>query len=183
MTEKSAVIAGLLDDIKILINNQGILANNQETILTIVRNIEKIVSYLKAKSDINAEERIAKIERMASIPDRAVEEEMSPKAILTQSEVSEFDRMLEERESNKKKELDVRKAVKIIEKNRKSKGKSTEVDGYIKIETPKALQISVAGNTEWYPKSTIHSTYDVKDEDIQSFMIDRWILKKNKVIE
>lgn len=87
---------------------------------------------------------------------------------------SELDRMFEERG------LVVEEKVTV---NGKPKGKRLEVDGYIKVKTEKALQISIMGSVEWYPKSTVHSQYDEMDTGIQSFMIDKWVLKKNGVIE
>jgi hypothetical protein len=56
-----------------------------------------------------------------------------------------------------------------------------QIHGTIKGESNKALLISFNGNEMWFPKSVIHSDYTSEKEAGQSFLIDTWILKKNKV--
>ena len=59
--------------------------------------------------------------------------------------------------------------------------KVAQIHGTIKGESNKALLISFNGNEMWFPKSVIHSEYSSKKEVDQSFLIDTWILKKNKI--
>jgi len=56
-----------------------------------------------------------------------------------------------------------------------------EINVKIKIESPKALLISLdTGNEFWVPKSTVHSQYDVNNkENYQKLLIDKWIIDKN----
>ena len=75
-----------------------------------------------------------------------------------------------------------------IEKNTENSANSTSTSDKVKIngaingETEKALLLNFEGNEIWVPKSTIHSQFkSVKGED-QSFLIDDWILKRNKVL-
>ncbi|MHA1272286.1 MAG: hypothetical protein ACTSQP_08300 [Promethearchaeota archaeon] len=57
------------------------------------------------------------------------------------------------------------------------------VEGLIKGETPKALLINFNSIGEiWIPKSTIHSDYISGKNIVQEFLIDSWVLKKNKII-
>jgi hypothetical protein len=60
-----------------------------------------------------------------------------------------------------------------------------EVNAKIKAESPKALLISIDTDQElWVPKSTIHSTYNVKNkEGYQKMIIDEWIVERNRKIE
>jgi len=38
------------------------------------------------------------------------------------------------------------------------------------------------GKTEnWFPKSTIKSQYSPEKESLQTFLIDSWIIEKNKI--
>ncbi len=59
----------------------------------------------------------------------------------------------------------------------------TEVEAKIKVESPKALLITLdSGDEVWIPKSTIHSEYDVKEkEKSQKFIVDKWIIEKYKI--
>ena len=56
-----------------------------------------------------------------------------------------------------------------------------EINVKIKVESPKALLISLdTGNEFWVPKSTVHSQYDVNNkENYQKLLIDKWIIDKN----
>jgi hypothetical protein len=58
-----------------------------------------------------------------------------------------------------------------------------EISAKIKAKSPKAILIDINGDKEfWIPKNTIHSKYDLEDrEKIQKFLVDRWIIKKNKI--
>ena len=60
-----------------------------------------------------------------------------------------------------------------------------EVNVKIKAESPKALLIATDTEQElWVPKSTIHSTYDVKNKEaFQKMIIDEWIVERNRKIE
>ncbi len=67
--------------------------------------------------------------------------------------------------------------------NNKNSNKIQSIDGIIKGETDKALLIQFDGGTEvWIPKSRIHSSFDKNKNVNQKFMIDDWILEKNKVV-
>lgn len=59
---------------------------------------------------------------------------------------------------------------------------TTEINAKVKAEGPKTLLIALDSNQEfWIPKSTIHSTYDVKEkEKFQKLMVDKWIIEKNQ---
>ena len=59
-----------------------------------------------------------------------------------------------------------------------------EISAKIKVESPKALMITLeSGEEYWIPKSTVHSEYAVKNKEIlQKLVVDRWIIKKNKVL-
>ena len=57
-----------------------------------------------------------------------------------------------------------------------------EIDGSIKTETEKALLIVFkSGQEVWFPKSTIHSNYKPEVNTNQLFLIDKWIIEKNKI--
>ncbi|MFW9930275.1 MAG: hypothetical protein ACFFD1_12845 [Candidatus Thorarchaeota archaeon] len=56
-----------------------------------------------------------------------------------------------------------------------------QIHGIIKGKSNKALLISFDGNEMWFPKSVIHSDYSSEKEVDQSFLIDKWILNKNKI--
>ncbi|MFX0024530.1 MAG: hypothetical protein ACFE9S_19605 [Candidatus Hermodarchaeota archaeon] len=57
------------------------------------------------------------------------------------------------------------------------------VKGSIKKETNKALLIQFDNNIEiWIPKSKIRSGFENTKDIIQKFIIDSWILNKNKII-
>ena len=59
----------------------------------------------------------------------------------------------------------------------------SNVDGTISGETYKALLINFnSGKEIWIPKSTIHCQYIPKQNLAQKFLIDNWVLKRNKII-
>ncbi len=60
---------------------------------------------------------------------------------------------------------------------------TTEIEAKIKVESPKALLITLnSGDEVWIPKSTIHSEYDVKEkEKSQNFIVDKWIIEKYRI--
>ncbi|TFG21718.1 MAG: hypothetical protein EU533_05105 [Promethearchaeota archaeon] len=59
-----------------------------------------------------------------------------------------------------------------------------EISAKIKAESPKALLISFDEQEFWVPKSTIHSGFDVNNkETVQKFIIDQWIVERNRKIE
>jgi len=59
----------------------------------------------------------------------------------------------------------------------------TKIDGSINGETEKALLIKFisSGQEMWIPKSTIHCQFSPRKNIEQSFLIDNWILKRNKI--
>jgi len=60
--------------------------------------------------------------------------------------------------------------------------KVKKIEGIIKGETEKGLLLQMNNNNEhWFPKSTLKSTYDSVKGSKQSFIIETWILEKNKV--
>jgi len=71
-------------------------------------------------------------------------------------------------------------------KNQSEKGmlkSKSNVDGMISGETDKAILISFDSDKEiWIPKSSIHCQYIPRKNLTQKFLIDNWILKKNKII-
>lgn len=59
---------------------------------------------------------------------------------------------------------------------------TTKVQGMITGETEKAVLLKLnGGNENWFPKSTIKSHYSPEKEISQIFLIDSWILEKNKI--
>jgi len=71
----------------------------------------------------------------------------------------------------------------IDQKTRDFTKEKINVDGSIQGETKKALLIQFnSGDELWIPKSTIHGKYVPKKNKDQKFLIDDWILKKNKII-
>ena len=60
--------------------------------------------------------------------------------------------------------------------------KITQIYGAIRGESNKALLLNLSdGHEIWFPKSVIHSDYSPEKEVNQSFLVDTWILKKNKI--
>ena len=71
----------------------------------------------------------------------------------------------------------------IEQKARDFTKEKANVEGSIQGETKKALLIQFnSGDELWIPKSTIHGKYVPKKNKAQKFLIDDWILKKNKII-
>lgn len=59
----------------------------------------------------------------------------------------------------------------------------SRIEGAIRGETEKALLINFnSGKEIWIPKSTIHCQYTPRKNLTQKFLIDNWILKRNKII-
>ena len=57
-----------------------------------------------------------------------------------------------------------------------------KVVGEIKDSTEKALLITFStGNKVWIPKSTIKSKFNEESKEKQNFLIDSWVLQKNKI--
>ena len=60
----------------------------------------------------------------------------------------------------------------------------TEIKGSIKGQTDKAILITFKGEQEaWVPKSAIHSKLIDKIGIDQSFLIENWVLEKNKILD
>jgi len=60
--------------------------------------------------------------------------------------------------------------------------KVKKIEGIIKGETEKALLLKTTNDSEfWIPKSTIKSEYHPEKASKQSFLIDSWIIEKNKI--
>ena len=58
----------------------------------------------------------------------------------------------------------------------------TKVQGVIAGETEKAVLLKLNNGAEnWFPKSTIKSHYSPEKETSQTFLIDSWIIEKNKI--
>ena len=67
--------------------------------------------------------------------------------------------------------------------NNNNSDKASQITGSLKGETAKALLINFQSGKElWIPKSTIHSNYQIEKNVNQKFLIDTWILKKNKIL-
>ena len=57
-----------------------------------------------------------------------------------------------------------------------------KVEGVITGETDKAVLLKLnSGAENWFPKSTIKSQYSSEKETSQTFLIDSWIIEKNKI--
>ncbi len=71
----------------------------------------------------------------------------------------------------------------IINSEKKLLRELSNIEGIIKGETEKALLIDFnSGKENWIPKSTIHCQYNPKKKLSQKFLIDNWILNRNKII-
>jgi RNase P/RNase MRP subunit p29 len=57
-----------------------------------------------------------------------------------------------------------------------------KISGAINGETEKALLLNFEGREFWVPKSKIHSKFNNVKGESQSFLIEDWILKKNKIV-
>jgi hypothetical protein len=61
---------------------------------------------------------------------------------------------------------------------------TVEIKAKIKVESPKALLVNLDSDQEfWIPKSTVHNEYDVKSKDLQTFVVDKWIIDKHKILK
>ncbi len=61
---------------------------------------------------------------------------------------------------------------------------TVEITAKIKVESPKALLITLQSNEEfWIPKSTVHNEYNVKNKEFQKFIVDKWIIEKHKILK
>ena len=59
----------------------------------------------------------------------------------------------------------------------------TQIEGLIKSESTKAILIEFNSDMKiWIPKSTIHSEYNPRKNSIHNFLIENWILRKNKLL-
>jgi len=60
-----------------------------------------------------------------------------------------------------------------------------EIKAKIKVESPKALLITLESDTEfWIPKSTIHNNYDVENKKkLQTLNVDKWIIEKQRILK
>lgn len=60
-----------------------------------------------------------------------------------------------------------------------------EIKAKLKVESPKALLITLeTGEEFWIPKSTIHTSYEAENKDkFQTFIVDKWIIEKNKILK
>jgi hypothetical protein len=74
----------------------------------------------------------------------------------------------------------------IISKDTFKTGKANKartVKGEIQKATDKALLIQFQDGLEaWIPKSTVHNDFSTENPQLQSFLIESWILEKNKVL-
>jgi len=63
-----------------------------------------------------------------------------------------------------------------------SESNLTKVEGVIAGVTDKAVLLKLnSGAENWFPKSTIKSQYTHEKETSQTFLIDSWIIEKNKI--
>jgi len=70
----------------------------------------------------------------------------------------------------------------IIVEEISSKDDLTAVKGIITGETEKAVLLKLDNGSEnWFPKSTIKSEYSPEQVTFQKFLIDSWIIEKNKI--
>ena len=83
-------------------------------------------------------------------------------------------------EQNETKKQEVLELTVIEEIN--SESKLQKVEGVITGKTEKALLLKLNSGTEnWFPKSTIKSEYSPEKETSQTFLVDSWIIEKNKI--
>lgn len=58
----------------------------------------------------------------------------------------------------------------------------TKIKGKIIAETEKAIRIAFkSGHEGWIPKSTIKSDIESNKDSVQEFLVDTWVLEKNKI--
>jgi len=77
-----------------------------------------------------------------------------------------------------------RNGLQVVETTEFGVSKETiEIKARIKVESPKALLITIDSDTElWIPKSTIHNEYDVKNKKkLQTLIVDKWIIEKQRI--
>jgi hypothetical protein len=75
----------------------------------------------------------------------------------------------------------VKPTIEIVEEIN-SKDDVTAVQGTITGETEKAVLLKLENGSEnWFPKSTIKSEYSPEQVGSQRFLIDSWIIEKNKI--
>lgn len=123
------------------------------------------------------------IKTSKNIKNNANQGNFNPKA----EETKVFKEFPEENQSSFMEEINEQpvnnKNVKISTPQDKILKDKKNIEGSIKGETQKALLIDFKSGEEiWIPKSTIHSEYTPRKNFSQSFLIDSWILKKNKII-
>ncbi|MCK4286173.1 MAG: hypothetical protein KAX18_08215 [Candidatus Lokiarchaeota archaeon] len=83
-------------------------------------------------------------------------------------------------EQNETKKQEVPELTVIEEINDESK--LQKVEGVITGKTEKALLLKLnSGAENWFPKSTIKSEYSPGKETSQTFLVDSWIIEKNKI--
>ncbi|UCC19870.1 MAG: hypothetical protein JSV62_00925 [Promethearchaeota archaeon] len=81
--------------------------------------------------------------------------------------------------------ITARDGLHIVETTEYSASRDTaEIDAIIKVESPKALLITLdSGEEFWVPKSTIHSNYNTSEKKkSQKFIVDKWIIEKYKIL-
>ena len=60
--------------------------------------------------------------------------------------------------------------------------KLTKIQGIITGKTEKAILLKLdSGAENWFPKSTIKSEFSIEEETSQTFLVDSWIIEKNKI--
>ena len=81
--------------------------------------------------------------------------------------------------------ITARDGLHIVETTEFSASKDTvEINAIIKVESPKALLIELdSGQEFWIPKSTIHSKFDTSKKENQTFLVDKWIIEKHKILK
>ena len=64
-----------------------------------------------------------------------------------------------------------------------ARGEYYEITAAIKVESPKALLISLnSGQELWIPKNMVHNEYDLSNkDDYQQLIVDKWIIERNQV--
>ena len=61
--------------------------------------------------------------------------------------------------------------------------RTVEIKGTILKESEKALLLSLTdGKEEWFPKSTITSSYISNHSEVQDFLVSKWILEEKGLI-
>ncbi|MFX1260196.1 MAG: hypothetical protein ACFFAN_20285 [Promethearchaeota archaeon] len=128
----------------------------------------------------------AQVEIFRMILEHILKEKIKYATVLNVPKIERNDRARTLSNTNNLKTLESTTILETINKNntnlREDKQQVT-IEGNIKNETEKAILIAFNSDKEvWIPKSAVHSQYNIEVGINQKFIIDKWILERNKLI-